>query len=429
MTLFNIITDLGSTFVSGKDATYVKNGSTYVRVDGNYLNPGDMVLFRKDCITKGLDEVDSVLDGRRDTYREAKLKLFELNENGIYVPRLRTNIIRGIEGANPDIEDKILRNGDQDFEPKEYRPLVDLTHEVVSDYADRQGLNGPKWLTVLNWVKGNVVAPAETRYFEALAKINPEFNVIYRSFSEGGEFKDAYEYYIKVRKGIMAYLARLTQREGDGAQTRWGQSKGGTIGEEIELVLEEFGTDIESQFVDANIVTIERVKKAKERGVKSRRGSSPHLFRGIYTGTENPENRQVLSIGDIDLESKVAHIDWSTNPELLGRTIKEICVEYGFPINMMVDYVLEIGLGRDIVNEQGHATLDEAGLPRPGQIGAFLDERAGSLGINTDSWPLKYRKKFATLITRQEKTLLNQRRAGVEDLQRIARRVIEAIKE
>jgi hypothetical protein len=96
---------------------------------------------------------------------------------------------------------------------------------------------------------------------------------------------------------------------------------------------------------------------------------------------------------------------------------------------MMVDYVLEIGLGRDIVNEQGHATLDEAGLPRPGQIGAFLDERAGSLGINTDSWPLKYRKKFATLITRQEKTLLNQRRAGVEDLQRIARRVIEAIKE
>src|SRR3989338_2995556 len=342
MALFHVVTDLGSTFVSSTRTTYVKHGDKYNIVPMKYAGEGDKIIYDWQWVSTSLDRVDVALEIRLDTYRDAKEALFEKNASGVYIPRLRINIIRGIESPSDTLEGRILKNDGMDFSSAEYRAIVDIAHEIVDYYAKRNKLHTPIWETVLNWVQGNVISPANFKFLEALAEINPYFNEAYKSFEDGGGFKDAYEDYVNKREGIMAYLAKVkdTQKLREDMGKSWSGTRKGDLSEELKVLFEELGDEIQPHYRDAVIISIERVGTKGEKNIRRRKANEPHLFRGIYTEDNPPGNRAVVRLEDINIREELGGVNLYENTDIAVQRLKEICIRYGFPIGMMRDYIL-----------------------------------------------------------------------------------------
>ena len=165
MTLLNIITDCGSTFVGSTSTVYKRHGDFYIPIDAISVNVGDKVIYEKDWISRrSLEEIDLVLEARSDAYRNARNVLFERNDQGLYIPRLRTMLIRGIGPSSDTLENKVLRNN-ADFSPSEYRVMVDLAHGVVKQYAKEKDIQAPAWNTIANWIRGEIISPKQTKFF------------------------------------------------------------------------------------------------------------------------------------------------------------------------------------------------------------------------------------------------------------------------
>jgi len=387
MAIFNVITDYGSTFIGGAARTYVWHEDHYTRIDAKYLNEGQRVRFERKYISRTLDEIDALLAVRSDRYRYAKAALFERNESGMHIPKLRCNIIRGIESFSQDLEDRILRSNGADFNIADYRLFTDLVHDVLVRFAASRGLKAPVWETALHWVRGQVVSPANAMFYAALADINPYFMELFHDFNEGGALKDAYEYYMKVRRGLMAWRAPAGATQE--AQQGWSDKKIGTLDQERQIVMEELGTDINSQFIDAVVLKVERVRKKKEHGVLKRHSDEPHLFRGIYTGDASEEGVRVVLIDQIDFKSELSGIDFMSQPQAYAGKLKELCVRYGFPIQMMRDYIFrpldkrdEENIKRDVI-EFMDKTLGEAIL-KPEEIRTTVLNLISKQGIDLD---------------------------------------------
>ena len=343
MSIFNVITDFGSTFVEGNQQAYVRSGENYIVLGCNYLNAGDKVLFLKEHITKNLGQVDAVLESRADAYRNAKSELFERNVDGQYIPKLRLEIIKGIVDKSEGLDEMLLRNHGSDFTPPEYRVMTDLTQEVVNQYSRNYGLEPPVWETVLHWIKGDVIAPANKKFLDALGDINPSLKEMYTSFEQEYGFGKAYRYFTGRRSGLMSYIAKMVGRSNPDDDINLLKSRftGGDLSEEISIILEEFGSDIKSHYIDAQIVSIDTVRKKKEEHLRKRKTAEPHLFRGLYTGNEAPESRKAIRLSEINIASLLGKINPLKEPDLYVSRLKEICAEYGFPTRMMKDNFLK----------------------------------------------------------------------------------------
>lgn len=345
MVIFHVITDYGSTFVSGNARAHVWHEDHYNKIDAKYLNEGQRVRFERKYIPKSLDEIDAILAARSGRYRDAKALLFERNENNIYIPRLRCEIIRGVETPTQDLETRILRSNGADLNPADYRLITDLVHDVLVRFAASRGMKAPVWETALSWIKGDVVSPANPLLYAALADIHPYFMDPYHDFQQGGRFKDAYDHYMKIRRCLMAWRAPADETAPQEPTQSWSAKRSGTLEEERLIIMEEFGTDINSRFVDAVVLKVERVRKKREHGVLRRQSKEPHLFKGVYTGDNVPEGTRVVSIDQIDLRGEIGDINPLEEPLVYTQKLKEICIRYGFPLNMMRDRFL--GVGRD----------------------------------------------------------------------------------
>ena len=343
MAIFNVLTEFGSTFVEGNQQAYVRRGENYIVVGCNYLNAGDKVLFLKEHVTKNLDQIDARLENRVEDYRNAKSVLLEKNADGIYIPRLRTEIIRGIVDYTGDLDEKLLRNQGSDFTASDYRAMTDLTHEIIIQYSRNHELEPPVWETVLHWIKGDVIAPANKKFFDALGAVNPSLKEIYTSFEQQSGFGKAYHYFTGRRRGLMSYIAKMVggNYPNDDIGRLSSGFTGGNLIEEINIILEEFGSDIKSHFIDAQIMSIDTVRKKNEERLRKRKTGEPHLFRGLYTGNEAPENRLAIRLSEINLASLLGNINPLKEPDLYVSRLKEICAEYGFPTRMMKDNFLK----------------------------------------------------------------------------------------
>ncbi|MFZ5954901.1 MAG: hypothetical protein ACOYT4_00590 [Nanoarchaeota archaeon] len=340
MTLLNIITDAGNTFIDGNMPVYISQGDTYVKITGKYLEKGDVVLYRKEYIKIPLNKVDETLELRAENYREAKKLLFEKNNNGIWIPKLRCLLFRGFDSN----EDKILKNND-DFSTEEYLAYSDLTYGLIQKYSSKTNTSCVTWDTILNWLKGNVCAPFNKDYFEALSEINPQFEIISKGFKEGnGEFRNAYEKYMAVRKGLMAYIAKAKQKDSERKLEEKAERKTSHgIDEEKLIILEEFGQDLLSDYFPAYVKDIQHINKAKSGKLNKQRQNTPHLFKGIYTEQEHPPDINAIRIEDIaiKLKERLNGLNWINDKDKWVKTLKEIAIECNFPLKMLKQSILE----------------------------------------------------------------------------------------
>jgi len=356
MSLYRITTDLGgSTFLGSEQTPYIRSDGRYIRVSAPFLEVGNKILIQKDSIAKKtLHEVDDVLESRVERYRDAKSVLFEKNAEGVYIPVLRTELLRGLNYYTPtmvdkppqETEDKILKNHGTDFRKGDLTELINLTQEIVENYAEKKDIEAPQRAAINLWLNGSVIAPKNYQFFEALAEINPYFNEVFKSFeSEEGEFKKAYDILVGHRRGIMAYIARqhLEDNEGESGDN-WNRPSKGSITEAIESIVTEFGSEIESQFADAEILNIDRIEDEFECSIRADAIADPNLFKGVYTGEDVPESREVITLDGIFSEPGLLTIALSDSNLFFSRGIK-MADEFGFPKQMIEDALLEIVIG------------------------------------------------------------------------------------
>lgn len=397
MALYNIITDVGSTFVKGTSTIYMRLGDNYLALPGRYLEEGSRVLFEKEYIKVPLVDVDKVLQSRMEAYRSAKDILFEKNNAGVFVPRLRTEILRGIA---PDmLEDIVLLNSQNDLTVSDYRACTDLVVNVINQYAEQHSFPSPTWSTVLSWIKGEVVAPQRKEFFEALGSFNAYFTDVFYSFQkkddEKNDFADAYKYYTITRSGLMAYLAMLRPQDAKGEHDpdkRMDTPRKNTLHDQIAVVLEEFGESLQSQYVDAVVVSIQRVRKKKELAVFKRQESEHGLFKGILQNAV-PKEKTVVELSDI-LKPILSQMDPLETPEAYVIKAKEVGIASGFPLEMIKEHLL----GKYVDPSKIDDLLTENGFTYEGMKQLFYDELEKDLGVPYSSLSEEEKRVFDELI-------------------------------
>ncbi len=277
-TIFIETTVLNS-FLGEESDVYIKIGDHFVRKKGRDLQEGDKLVVKTESIDKDPEEVYAVLDHQSVRYRVAKNALFESNNKGRAIPRLRTLLWRGM--ADPKIqglEAKVLLEND-DFAQGEYRDVADVLNDIVSVTRG----------TVQTWLKGEVIAPEDWENFKALSSIGEnegtELATIYCSKDQNVGFHAAYQLYVGLRSTIMSYLAKRTGEERSRNKGNAGQrnaSQKGKYTPEIEAVVRMFIDEIDHHYVAARVTKIKSIEKGSENSTEKEQ-PDPNLSKGIVT--------------------------------------------------------------------------------------------------------------------------------------------------
>ncbi|GEM_PF-3464914 len=252
----------------------VRLSDSYVMKRGEDLQVGDVVVIKTESIDKTLAEVEPVL-AESARYLAAKHVVHDVNSRGAFVPRLRTLLLSGLtrEDARDDLEARILREGGEDFSAAEYEAFnacVRGTGVTVGQAA------------IVNWLRGETLAPDDWENFSLLAGLHPDFRPIYESRDQPAGFHASYELYVGLRRSIMSYLAKRGERQGgDGDDDRDDRPRHpqGVYAQEIELVVRRFLSEIDSEHSGARVTRIQPVKETS--GGQDHERPNPHLSRGI----------------------------------------------------------------------------------------------------------------------------------------------------
>jgi len=203
-------------FISTTAGNCILDSDNYVQVEINEgehikkrlgdVNVGDMVLFKKECISKTLEEVEEAVLEKEPRYMHSKNILHEVNNKGEYIPKFRNLIIRGVlnskEQYQPSLEDIILKQTG-DFSKKEYIEMENVLESCIQD----KGMQTLSYGQHRNWLLGNTVAPENWDFFRALEGINPEFKEWVPDNNLTGLYF-SYRYYNAARRCLMSKIAR-----------------------------------------------------------------------------------------------------------------------------------------------------------------------------------------------------------------------------
>jgi len=252
----------------------VRLGDGYVMKRGEDLQVGDVVVIRTESIDKTLTEVEPVL-AESARYFAAKHVVHDVNSAGVFVPRLRTLLLRGLtrEDVRDNLEARILQESGEDFSPAEY--------ETFNAAIQALGVSvGPA--AVANWLHGETLAPDNWENVALLAQLNDQFDAIYQSHDQPAGFHASYELYVGLRRSIMGYLAKRGERRNsdgnsNGDDRPWRPQ--GVYASEIELVVGRFLSEIDRQHSGARVTRIQPVREAS--GGQAHEQPDPHLSRGI----------------------------------------------------------------------------------------------------------------------------------------------------
>lgn len=281
---FLIETTALNTLVHPNSNVYVCFGQNqYVRKKARDLQEGDLVVVTVESIDKKPEDVYAVLGQQSLRYALAEQFLFEQNNHGHNIPRLRTGILRGL--TDPEIPNrtvKILKDGD-DFDEATYNVIADTLEGIVN--VSRKTIRN-------NWLTGDVIAPEDWTNFAALSAIGSTegaaFQGIYDSYNQPLGFHAAYKLYVGLRSAVMSYLARRGSSGGNGkGQSSTSHSPKGIFSPEIEAVVHTFFSEIDQDRIAARITKIHPFSDGNTNHEKQQR-PEPRLFKGLINDDSLP---------------------------------------------------------------------------------------------------------------------------------------------
>jgi hypothetical protein len=324
-----IKTEAGNNFASPLKRVLVRFKDHYIQKRAKDLAEGDKVRWKREFIQKTLDEVDLVLSAQSGRYASAREAVMEQNSARVWVPKLRVHLLESMSNAS---RAQILMEG-TDITPEEYRAVSNAAHERILEYSSMHSLDPVCWDTVLNWVSGKVIAPAEKRFLDALGSFSPVFSEIYLDFIKNGPWSEAYSIYTNLRKVAMSYISDLQLKEGNGSEKKRRKGEGLDFGPELSAVVEAFGEEMRSRFIDVEVLGNETLRLDKKK-ISKTRGMEPHLFRGIVKADEDfggiaIDRLEYYSDGEIFGIEDASALD---DPERLIEHAKKFAIGHGFSL-------------------------------------------------------------------------------------------------
>jgi len=281
-------------------------GKKWIRKKAKDVNIGEQILYQKDYVQTTIEEVEPFLE-RSPRYAFARDELHEKNKKGIYIPKLRTLLLRGLLSDNENgqlLEERIQKNDDIDFSSKEIAEMVEKVSETIISH----GYEAPSDITIKNWLEGNTVTPMRPKnwiYYNALKMINSEFNDFDINKREiGSKFHSDY-LYTTVRQGIMRYLA-VCKNKGKGPKSKEDEENKPNskddlyktnLTPEIQATVDFFIKDISKDFVAARVTNARLVHKKGNIDYIKRNYPDITLSKGVVT--EKPE---VINIDEMSLQ-------------------------------------------------------------------------------------------------------------------------------
>ncbi|MEM4272240.1 MAG: hypothetical protein QXH30_01505 [Candidatus Bilamarchaeaceae archaeon] len=324
-----IKTEAGNNFAPPLKRVLVRFGDHYVLKRAKDLAEGDRVRWKREFIQKTLDEVDVVLSAQSERYAAAREVVMVQNSARVWIPKMRVHLLESISSASMA---QILLEG-TDISTEQYRGVSNRVHGRIVEYSSMHSLEPVCWDTVLNWVSGKVIAPAEKRFLDAMGIFNPVFSEIYLDFVNKGPWSEAYWIYTNLRKIAMSYISEIQLGEKNG-NAKKGKNRGGLdFGPELSAVVGAFAEEMKGMFLDVEVLGNETVRLDKKK-IARQRGVDPHLFRGLVKADEEHGEIKIDKLENYSDDAVFGIEDASAlnDPEKLIEHAKGFAIGHGFSL-------------------------------------------------------------------------------------------------
>ena len=281
--------------------------NSWIRKKAKDVNVGEQVLYHKNYVKTSIEEIEPFLE-RSPRYAYARDELHEKNNKGMYIPKLRALLLRGLNPNNSQsLEDKILRQSSVDFSHLAYAEMNKKVKERVDLYSLEHNLVSPVEETIKNWLTGETVTlqrPKKWVYYRALRGINSQFSDFDIDRKEiGSKFHCDY-IFNTIRRCLMNYLAEC-KNKGKGPQQKDNGNKGKNneennrinITPELQATKDFFLKNISDDYVAARVTSTSNIRKRGQLAHIEKNDPEVKLSKGIVT--EKPD---VLQINELPMK-------------------------------------------------------------------------------------------------------------------------------
>jgi len=283
------------------------------------LQKGEMAWWHKqgiDLKESGItvDTIDSILIEGSPRYLSAKQALHAERDKTL-ITKFRHDLIRGVAQhagvSKENLEQKLFREGDQDFTQDEYARMNNYVGDFLEQHMDR-----PRYgrSTVRGWLKGEVLAPDDWEVFEVLAEQVPEFASYSNPKSEGG-LKDHYKIYKVLRSGTLAYLSNQGAGKRKNKERKLMAGESIALAQELDLVLSEFAEEIDDVYLAALILNVRPLRPGEGTSTSQK----SRLRKGLMVADESQSSDDTLSPRELVEHSNIFQFGLSYLLELYVR--------------------------------------------------------------------------------------------------------------
>lgn len=330
---------MGTTFLGSDCCVYARNkNGKYVKKDVSALQEGEEILWEEEFVKKTIGEIERALM-TQERYKTAKSALHEINSKEGYVPSLRTHLLRGLCPATEENNRKILLE-EEDFSNREYKEMVNLIRELMVSMKDELEIKPLSRAEIYKQLRGEVVAPEDSRMYKVYSGINPVFESAYKSCFPDGEITDLYHMYMAFRTGILSSLApRKGNRESKERKPRtsYGKYKIGPERAAVIKAIEDFGEKIRKGVYPVKVKKVKKLGKSERIKAQETIKVDRKLTRGVYHRKEAPEGYECERLEDFSVVDVLGN-PWS---EIIPEKIGAFCGEHNFPKGDVKRYILE----------------------------------------------------------------------------------------
>jgi len=289
-------TTMGNSLLRPNDNVYVKIGNNdFLKKSVYDLNSGENIIFTKPFAKTRLEDVEPLL-WKSPRYARANETIHQINSRGDKIPKLRIMLLKGLVpmvGLDPELlGDKIMKQGGCDFTTDEYNAMASRLHDIMAN----GNYNITEW-GVMNWIKGDVLAPRKWQAFDILKKINPEFEQfnIYDDNPKSIYFN--YRIYVTIRQGIMRFLNKC-KGEDTGQDTSEYKSEAKIhISPEYQIILNHFIGDLTENYATARVTSVSKLDKSRQ--IIHVQENDGLLCDGILTDGQNFPDLQTTGYAEV----------------------------------------------------------------------------------------------------------------------------------
>ena len=260
-----VSTTMGDSTLDPAQQVYVQVTLTHFLIkSAPDLKPGDLVLFAKPYTTTELDDVAPTLV-KSPRYAKAREIIHEINTEGEEIPRFRALLARGLAEkgviSSDRLEEKIHREGNQDFSKEQYDAMVKFIYDALTfDNEPQMSLVGLR-----NWLDGSTLYPFVKRdLLPALQeRVNPDFNTFVFASQDPNGIYFNYRLYVVVRQGVMRFL---NQARGTVSTEEWKEGENRiSLTPEYQIVFNHFLKEMDANYASARVIKTSKITKIEQR--------------------------------------------------------------------------------------------------------------------------------------------------------------------